>query len=288
MQQFDNFIANVWPLTSLSFVIRIFSRKTRLIYVEHCNLSQQFKKKSLIFKAIQKISIYIFYKFAHLVVSVSKGVRDDLISKGVQPTKIKVIYNPIITKPMVPINPSIKGVQSWMDSSKQKLIAVGRLKSQKNFINLVEAIAFAKKGLNLDINLLILGDGEQRESIQNKINSFDLSENIFLAGWVEDPLPYFNLADLFVLSSDYEGFGVVIVEAMSQGLNIVSTDCKSGPSEILLDGSLGVLCKVNDCKSLGEAIAYALKNPIDSTALIRHSEEFSENKIGKLYEDVLI
>ena len=83
MQQFDNFIANVWPLTSLSFVIRIFSRKTRLIYVEHCNLSQQFKKKSLIFKAIQKISIYIFYKFAHLVVSVSRGVRDDLISKGV-------------------------------------------------------------------------------------------------------------------------------------------------------------------------------------------------------------
>ena len=185
-------------------------------------------------------------------------------------------------------NPSIKGVQSWMDSSKQKLIAVGRLKSQKNFINLVEAIAFAKKGLNLDINLLILGDGEQRESIQNKINSLDLSENIFLAGWVKDPLSYYNLADLFVLSSDYEGFGVVIVEAMSQGLNIVSTDCKSGPSEILLDGSLGVLCKVNDCKSLGKAIDYALKNPIDSTALIRRSEEFSENKIGKLYEEVLI
>ena len=288
MQQFDNFIANVWPLTSLSFVIRIFSRKTRLIYVEHCNLSEQFKKRSLIFKAIQKISIYIFYKFAHLVVSVSKGVRDDLISKGVQPKKIKVIYNPIITKPMVPINPCIKGVQSWMDSSKKKLIAVGRLKSQKNFINLVEAIAFAKKGLNLDINLLILGDGEQREIIQNKINSLDLSENIFLAGWVKDPLSYYNLADLFVLSSDYEGFGVVIVEAMSQGLNIVSTDCKSGPSEILLDGSLGVLCKVNDCKSLGEAIDYALKNPIDSTALIRRSEEFSENKIGKLYEEVLI
>jgi glycosyltransferase involved in cell wall biosynthesis len=288
MQQFDNFIANVWPLTSLSFVIRIFSRKTRLIYVEHCNLSEQFKKRSLIFKAIQKISIYIFYKFAHLVVSVSKGVRDDLISKGVQPKKIKVIYNPIISKPMVPINSLIKGVQSWMNSSKQKLIAVGELKSQKNFINLVEAIAFAKKDLNLDINLLILGDGDQRESIQNKINSLDLSENIFLAGWVKDPLPYFNLADLFVLSSDYEGFGVVIVEAMSQGLNIVSTDCKSGPSEILLDGSLGVLCKVNDCKSLGGAIDYALKNPIDSIALIRRSEEFSENKIGKLYEEILI
>jgi glycosyltransferase involved in cell wall biosynthesis len=286
--QFDNFLANVWPLTSLSFVLRIFSRKTRLIYIEHCNLSEQFKNKSLFFKAAQNISIYVFYKFAHLIVSVSKGVRDDLIIKGVNPKKIKVIYNPVISRPMLPIGKSVKGIQHWMSSSKKKLIAVGELKSQKNFINLVDAIFFVKKNLNLDINLLILGDGVEKESIQNKINNLGLAENIYLAGWVDDPLPYFDLADLFVLSSNYEGFGVVIVEAMSQGLNIVSTNCNSGPSEILEDGRLGVLCSVNDYESLGKAIDHALKNPIDQRILIERSEEFSETKIGSLYEEILI
>ena len=115
-----------------------------------------------------------------------------------------------------------------------------------------------------------------------------LDKNIFLAGWIDDPLPYFDLADLFVLPSNYEGFGVVIVEAMSRGLNIVSTNCKSGPSEILLDGALGTLCEVNNHKALANAILHGLSNPINSDKLIKRSEDFSEKKIGKLYEDILL
>ena len=286
--KFDNFIANVWPLTSLSFILRILSSRTRLIFIEHCNLSEQFKSKSLLFKIAQNISIYIFYKFAHVVVAVSHGVKDDLILKGVSSNKINVIYNPVISRPTLEIDESNKAIKTWMDSSNKKLIAVGEFKPQKNFTNLVEAILFAKKNLSRDLSLLILGDGVEKSAIQTRINDLHLTENIFLAGWVDDPLPYYNLADLFVLSSDYEGFGVVIVEAMSQGLNIVSTDCKSGPSEILKNGALGELCEIQNSESLGRVIDYALNNPNDPTRLIERSTDFSEKKIGNMYEAILI
>jgi glycosyltransferase involved in cell wall biosynthesis len=286
--KFDNFISNVWPLTSLSFVVRLFSPKTRLIFIEHCNLSEQFQSRSKLFKFVQKISILFFYKFAHLIIGVSKGVKEDLEIKGVHKHKIQVIHNPVISKPMQEIDMSNLVIKPWMLSRNKKLIAVGEFKAQKNFKNLVDAIYFAKFSLDLDLDLLILGDGDEKAYIAKKIINMGLDKNIFLAGWVDDPLPYFDLADLFVLPSNYEGFGVVIVEAMSRGLNIVSTNCKSGPNEILLDGALGTLCEVNDHEALANAILHGLSHPIEADKLIKRSEDFSEKKIGKLYEDILV
>ncbi len=286
--KFDNFFSNVWPLTSVSFIVRIFSPKTKLLFVEHCNISMQFQNRSYLFKLFQKISISLFYKFAHHVIAVSIGVKEDLMGMNVKKDKIQVIYNPVITKSLKEENISNLAIKNWTKSKHNKLIAVGEFKAQKNFLNLVEAIYFAKSSLNLDLSLLILGDGEQMPYISSQIKKMDLEENIFLAGWVNDPLPYYNLADLFVLSSDYEGFGVVIVEAMSCGLNIVSTDCKSGPSEILMNGDLGTLCRVNDPESLANSIMHALKHPHDQDTLVRRSEDFSEKKIGKLYEEIII
>tara|TARA_B100000787_G_scaffold33904_1_gene23396 strand:- start:409 stop:1536 length:1128 start_codon:yes stop_codon:yes gene_type:complete len=286
--KFDNFISNVWPLTSLSFIVRIFSQDTRLIFIEHCNLSEQFKSRSLFFRFVQKISIVIFYRFAHVIVGVSDGVKQDLVSKGLREHDIKVIYNPVITQPIGSLDQSNQATKLWKSSDKKKLIAVGRLKAQKNFINLIDAIYFAKKNLGLDVSLLILGDGEERNKIFSRIIELGLEGNIFLGGWVSDPLPYYDLSDLFILPSDYEGFGVVIVEAMSRGLNIVSTDCKSGPSEILQQGELGFLCHVNDPEALGYAIKNALDSPIKKELLIKRSEDFSEKIIGALYEDIIV
>ena len=286
--KFDNFISNVWPLTSLSFIVRIFSQDTRLIFIEHCNLSEQFKSRSLFFRVAQKISIVIFYRFAHVIVGVSDGVKQDLVSKGLREHNIKVIYNPVITQPIESLDQSNQATKLWKLSDKKKLIAVGRFKAQKNFINLIDAIYFAKKNLGLDVSLLILGDGEERNKISSRIIELGLEGNIFLGGWVSDPLPYYDLSDLFILPSNYEGFGVVIVEAMSRGLNIVSTDCKSGPSEILQQGELGFLCHVNDPEALGYAIKNALDSPIKKELLIKRSEDFSEKIIGALYEDIIV
>ena len=287
-RKFDNFIANVWPLTALSFVVKICSRRTKLIYIEHCNLSEQFKSRGSLFKFIQNVSIFIFYKFSDKVISVSEGVKQDLINKGVKKEKIETIYNPIIISKVSAMDKSNPVVVSWLDSNKIKLIAVGRLKPQKNFTNLIKAFAIAKNKLGLDMSLLILGDGSEEKQLRNQIDLLNLHEDILLGGWVHDPLPYVKESDLFVLSSDYEGFGVVIAEAMSQGVNVVSTDCKSGPSEILQGDKFGTLCEVNNPASLADAIVQSLKNPIDSKDLIERAKDFSETKIGNLYEEMLI
>lgn len=287
-RKFDNFVANVWPLTSLSFIVRIFARKTKLIFIEHCNISEQFKDRSTLFRQLQRISIKIFYKFAHQIIAVSNGVKNDLSNMGVNLNKIQVIYNPVISRPIHNIDESNRAVLDWKNMSGIKLIAAGEMKQQKNFKNLVDSISYAKKTLGLDLNLLILGDGEEREDIQEKIFNLEMQSSIFLAGWVDDPLPYFNLADIFILSSNYEGFGVVIVEAMSQGLNVVSTDCNSGPSEILKNGEIGYLCEVDNPVALADAISTSIHHPIESKILIDRAADFSEIRIGKLYEELLI
>ena len=286
--KFDNFIANVWPLTSLSSLIRVFSWKTRLIFIEHCHLSEQYKNNPMSFKVLQKISIYISHRFANTIVAVSNGVKADLIRTGLNGKYIKVIYNPVISKSTLKADESNFAIQCWTQSSKIKLIAAGELKPQKNFLNLLNAVSYAKNEFGLNLSLLILGDGAERAMIENKIHDLGLNKNIFLAGWVDDPLAYFKLADLFILSSDYEGFGMVIAEAMSQGLNVVSTDCKSGPNEILQNGSLGFLCEVRNSESLGKTIDFALKNPIDPIKLIERSNDFSEKIVSRLYEEIII
>jgi glycosyltransferase involved in cell wall biosynthesis len=291
-QKFNNFISNVWPLTSLSFLVRALSPKTKLIYVEHCNLSEQFKERSYFFKICQNLSIKYLYKFAHSVVTVSAGLKDDLVKKGVLSTKITTIYNPVICVPPdeqteIKIGNSDL-IDKWLTHPGKKIIAVGELKPQKNFINLVNAFSLLRKKIDIDASLLILGDGQEMNEIRNAIKSQDLDKHIFLPGWVKDPLPYFKFGDIFALSSNYEGFGVVIVEALSQGLNVVSTDCKSGPREILKDGEFGFLCPIQDSLAFAESMEKALKNPLPEAKLLQRSFDFTEEKIGKLYEEILL
>jgi glycosyltransferase involved in cell wall biosynthesis len=136
------------------------------------------------------------------------------------------------------------------------------------------------------INLLILGDGVERPKIEKYIIEHDLQKSIFLPGWVSDPIPYMELSTLFVLSSDYEGFGLVIIEAFSVGLNVVSTN-STGPAEILKGGELGELCQINDPSSMAESIISALTNPLSKEILIKRAAEFKPKKIIQEYEKIL-
>ena len=283
----DNFVANIWPLTVVSSCIRLVSLKTKLLFIEHCNLSEEFRNQSVIFRFAQTASIRLFYRFAHEVIAVSAGVKEDLVKKGVKESKVSVIYNPLEELKGSRTIESTKNIEKWINSKDKKLISVGELKKQKNFPNLIKAIGILQKKYFIKLQLLILGDGPERKNIEEEISRQKLEGILFLPGWVNDPVPYLYLADLFVLPSDYEGFGVVITEALSTGLNVVSTNCKSGPSEILKDGELGYLCRVNDPDDLAKSINEALNNPLDKEKLIARANDFSIENIGKLYEEKL-
>ena len=286
--RFDNFIANIWPLTVFSFLIRIISPRANLIYVEHCILSEQYKDKNFLFRVLQNFSIRVFYRFAHHIVSVSYGVQDDLIGYGAPSDKMSVIYNPLmpsLANSQGTLNPKIL---SWMKDSPINLVAIGQLIKAKNFLNLIKSVDILVNHNKQKLRLVILGDGEERAALEESIKSHKLENSIFLPGWVDDPIPYLHLSDLLILSSDYEGFGLVILEALSVGVNVVSTNCKTGPNEILKDGEFGFLCTVGDASALASSVNIALKNPLPKERLMSRASDFLPDKITQQYEKILI
>jgi glycosyltransferase involved in cell wall biosynthesis len=192
---------------------------------------------------------------------------------------------PSLANSREPLNPEIL---NWMKGSSINLIAIGQLKKVKNFLNLIKSVDILVNQNKQKLRLVILGDGEERAVMEESIKSYKLEHSIFLPGWVDDPMPYLRLSDLLILSSDYEGFGLVILEALSVGVNVVSTNCKTGPSEILKDGEFGFLCTVGDASALASSVNVALKNPLPKERLISRASDFLPDKITQQYEDILI
>lgn len=173
------------------------------------------------------------YKHADAIVAVSQGVKEDLKRNfGIQGDKIKVIYNPY----------SIEKIQSMMKEeiddeynfifSNPVIINVGSLSYQKGQIHLIRAFSKVKENNN-DIKLVILGTGKLECKLKKLAKELGLEDDIFFLGFQKNPFKYLNNSNIFVLTSLYEGFPNALVEAMACGLPIISTDCRSGPREIL-------------------------------------------------------
>ena len=165
------------------------------------------------------------------------------------------------------------------------LVAAGRLAPWKGFSDLIEAMALLKDRRN--VRLVILGDGPLRNELQELIGKRGLEDNIELVGYVDNPLKYFSHANVFVLSSLVEGLPNVLVEAMMCGCTPVSTDCPTGPREVLCDGQFGFLSPVRNPPALASAIEQALDNPIDPRKLNEAVMPFEENAVLDRHFEVL-
>jgi len=222
------------------------------------------------------------YRWADELVAVSCGVAREIESSlAVSRGTVKVIYNPIWTENMLQEALSSTG-EDWLEHRKfPVLISAGRLTAEKNFMLLLQA--FKEINETTPSRLIILGEGEQREQLQNFVFQHDLSDCVKMPGHVANPLAYFSRANLFVLTSAWEGFGNVLVEAMACGLPIVSTDCPYGPSEILANGQYGELVPVGDQDGLVAAIKRVLKNPPDSQRQKIAAERFSIKNSADAY-----
>jgi Glycosyltransferase len=161
------------------------------------------------------------------------------------------------------------------------ILAIGNLKKEKDFKTLISAFSIVKK--EVDIDLIILGEGPERENLTEQISRLNLRENVKLLGFIKNPYPYLYNTKLFVLSSNYEGFGNVLVEALSVGTSIVSTACAGGPNYILDNGKYGKLTPVGNYELLAKNIQEALKNPSNKENLIRRAKDFSIESVGEKY-----
>jgi len=198
-----------------------------------------------------------FYPWADGIIAVSEGVADDLVQLLKIPReRIRVIYNPIVTPALFDKSRALIEHPWFTRGEPPVLLAAGRLTAQKAFDVLIRAFAQVRKDHR--VRLLILGEGEERPALEALIREYELEQDISMPGFVLNPYPYMANAAAFVLSSRWEGLPTVIVEAMALGLPIISTDCPSGPREILQDGKYGQLVPVEDPFALATAIETSL------------------------------
>jgi glycosyltransferase involved in cell wall biosynthesis len=138
------------------------------------------------------------------------------------------------------------------------IITVGRLVYQKDHDTLLRAFALARS--RLDASLVLVGQGPLQDELTTLARELGISDRVIFAGWQQNPFAWMANADLFVLSSRFEGFGNVVIEAMACGLPVVSTDCPSGPSEILANGDAGILVPVGDVHAMADAMCAVLQD----------------------------
>lgn len=226
-----------------------------------------------------------FYPRADAVVGVSHGVVQDLQRFGSPSAKTHTIYNPIVTTEL------LNKIQEPLDHAWFKpdqppvILAVGRLDRQKDFITLIKS--FAQVRQQQPARLIILGEGAERSNLEALIAQFGLLDDVSLPGFVSNPYAYMAHARLLVLSSAWEGFGNVLVEAMAAGTPVVSTDCESGPSEILENGQYGKLVKVGDVAGMTEAIINTLHEQTKIQVLQQRANEFSLEVALLKYQQLL-
>ena len=224
---------------------------TRLVVSERNTLSVDMvasPKGRLILRLMR-----LTYPRAAKVTAVSKGVAQDLEHLvGLPPEKIEVIYNPVVT-PELLLRAEEPLDHPWLRQGEPPVIlGVGRLTAQKDFATLLRAFALLRA--QHPARLVILGEGEQRRELEALVRALGIAENVLLPGFVENPFAWMHRARVFVLSSRYEGLPGVLIQAMACGARVVSTDCPSGPAEILEDGRFGRLVPVGDTRALADAI----------------------------------
>lgn len=199
------------------------------------------------------------YPSADVVHAVSFGVASAVKKKFELPAdKVQVVYNPI-DRAQILNRAKAEPTQSFaLSKTGLVIMAAGRLSKEKDYPCLIRAFSMVRQ--KIDAHLVILGDGKLRHELEQLVIKCGLSADVTLPGFVNNPFPLMKSADLFVLSSAWEGLPNVLIQAMACGTPVVSTDCPSGPSEILEDGKWGRLVPVGDPKSLAEAMVQTLED----------------------------
>jgi glycosyltransferase involved in cell wall biosynthesis len=264
------FLSNQNFANIISFFITFRLHWIKLCLIERNHLDE-FKYNKNFKNFIIKILIKFLYKYANKIIGISKKLSLDL--KNFSRSNILTIYNPSFDKEIYKL--SKEKIFIKKKSSQKIILNVARLERQKDHLTLLRGF---KESLKIiDSNLIIIGYGSKKKDIFKFIEENNLESKVKILDKVSNPYPYYKKADLFILTSLYEGFGNVLVEAAMFNIPIISTDCNSGPREILLNGKGGDLIKINNYKDLSEKIVKNLKskNMVKTKILKKSLDRFS-------------
>jgi glycosyltransferase involved in cell wall biosynthesis len=261
--------------------------KTRLIIRQANTLTNYVNMAPSKFHRKLPSMIRQWYHMADGIISVSRGVADDLSRvAAISQERISIIYNPINLE-RIAKSATQEFDNPWFQPGQPPvLVAVGSLHPQKDYPTLLRA--FVRVRTERNIRLVILGEGSERKSLEALIEELGVVDDVQLLGFQKNPYTYMSRAAVFVLSSIYEGFPNVLLEALACGCPIISTDCPNGPAELLDRGRFGLLVPVGDDAAFAEAILRALEAPNNAIKLKRRAEEFSIDTIADRYLDIFL
>ncbi len=241
----------------ISLLSKLLGNSAKTIISEHTVLSN-WRSKEVLYSMFHKFFVKKLYSIADSIVVVSKYIQYDLINNyNIRKTRIDVIYNPhdlssIDRLKMLPILDN-----NFISFSSRVIISAGTLESRKGFYELIKAFSLLEYS---DLNLLIMGDGPEKESLLKMVSDLNLTKRVFLLGFVDNPYQYFKNSDIFVLASHVEGLPNVIIEALACGCAVISTDCISGPREILSPGTDYPAKELTEF----EDVEYGILTPVDN------------------------
>lgn len=277
----DALQASMWPLTAIAIVATRLARAgNRIVVSEHSALSRAYADRGPIHRLVLRQSIRATYPLSTHRIAVSHGVASDLAGLGLPTSLIEVVPNPIRSPRKDDKQPFL-----WPGPGR-RILSVGNLGPAKNHDLLIRA--FAKVSAEVEASLVICGEGERRSELTALIGQLGLRDRVFLLGYVRGTDAVYGAADVFVLSSDWEGYPLVLLEALQAGLPIVSTDCNHGPREVLDGGRFGTLVPVGNEATLAKAMIDTLNAAPDPQAQRLRAGELAGARSIDRYEALLL
>lgn len=235
------------------------------------------------YRAAFRLQRYI-YPLADEIIAVSTDLADALAkSAHIDRNKIKVIFNPAFDEraPLFEAAPPHR----WLDDNSTPLIVgAGRFRPQKDFSTFLKVIA--QVAAERPVRAILLGDGEESEALQQQAAELGIAERVLFPGFVSDVGPWLRGADTFLMTSLWEGFGNILVQALAARCSVVSTDCPDGPSEILGNGRFGLLAPVGDVEALTQAVLTVLEQPFEPQAQYDRACDFTVVRSTDQYESL--
>ena len=266
---------------------RLAGVKTRIVFRLGTTLSAALEGRGLLRKWAWYLPMRMIYPCADGIVGVSQGVVDDLRGiTGLPADRFRVLPNPVIT-PQLSERAQASVDHPWLEQVDEPVIlGVGRLTRQKDFSTLIRA--FVQVNNQLPCRLIILGEGRDRAQLEELATDLGVRARVDLPGFKPNPYAYLQRADLFVLSSAWEGSPNALTEALALGKPVVSTDCPSGPRETLQGGKYGPLVEVGDVDGLAAAMLATLRAPAAPEVLKGAVRQFTMENSARGYLQLLL
>jgi glycosyltransferase involved in cell wall biosynthesis len=260
--------------------------KTLVVITTHNYLSIVVRQTPKIQEKLYPYFLRLFQRHADHIVAVSQGVADDLARTAHIPReRISVIYNPVVHPELDHLKSQPLSHPWFADGQPPVVLAVGRLTPQKDYPTLLRAFALLR--MQRPVRLVVLGDGQLLAELNTLSVQLGIASDVDFPGFDPNPYRYMKHCSVFVLSSAWEGFSVVLAEALACGAQIVSTDCPSGPAEILENGKFGRLVPVGDEAALARAVEATMDSPLPADMLRGRAEDFSVDAAVEKYLGVL-